>query len=713
MRRHTTLTLLGSIIGLMLALAGPRPNLRLARTASATVVLPAGYADYKYNDAASTPTGEKPQSKLWYNGGRWWADMVAPDGLHYIYYLDIATQTWMKTTTTLDTRTKTKSDCLWDGAHLYVASGGGSVSTGSNLDAMLFRYSYNAASKTYALDTGFPIIIRTGGAETLVLDKDSTGKLWITYTQSNKVWINRSTTADNAWNPAAAFNPPNASGETASASVDQDDISTLVAYDGKLGVMWSKHSTSGGVDPNASFYFAYRSDGDADTTWQTKNIYKGPNFSDDHLNIKALQASGKEVYAVVKTSITGTSTTTPQILLLAGKSNDSGGLTWSVTMVSSSYETLTRPVLLLDPEHRKLHIFMSDEGGGNIYYKQSSMDTVAFPSGKGTAFIQVGSGLTKINDPTSTKQSVNSATGIVILASDDSVKWYAHNYMDLGGPTPRVVFDNFLLGGQAGAPLTAQPIVRVQNQQGQTDTSYNGPITVVIKAGTGALGAGLVGAATVNAVSGVAYFSALAINKAGAGFRLTASAPGKASTDSSPFDVTTGSQTITFNPPAQIAYGDPPLELTATTSSGLAVSYSASGTCSVSGGMLTATALGVCSVTASQAGDESYYPATSVTRSITIGKHNQTISFAPLPNRVIGDPAFDVTATASSGLPVSFSAMGVCSVVNGVVSLTGVGNCTITASQGGDAHYNPAANVTRAFAVQKSGYNIYVPIVMN
>jgi hypothetical protein len=713
MRRHMTLTLLGSVVGLILALVDPRPDLHLVRTANATVVLPAGYADFKYNDNANAPTGEKPQSKLWYNDGRWWADMVAPDGLHYIYYLDIPTQTWMKTTTTLDPRTATKSDCLWDGVHLYAASGGGSSSTGAELEAKLFRYSYNTTSKAYTLDSGFPVTIRTGGAETLVLDKDSTGKLWITYTQSNKVWINRSTTADNAWNPAAAFNPPNAASESASASVDPDDISTLVAYDGKLGVLWSKHSTAGGTDNNASFYFAYRSDGAPDTTWQTKNIYKGPNFSDDHLNIKALQASGKEVYAVVKTSITGTSTQTPQILLLAGKPNGSGGLNWSVTMVSSSYETLTRPVLLLDPEHRKLHVFMSDEGGGNIYYKQSSMDTIAFPSGKGTAFIQAGAGLTTINDPTSTKQSVSSASGIVILASDDNAKWYAHNYMDLGGPAPRVVFDNFLTGGQAGAPLATQPVVRVQSLSGHTDTTYNGPVSVVIKSGTGAAGAGLIGGTTVNAVSGVARFSGLAINKAGTGFRLTASASGKASSDSSPFDIVRGSQTITFNPPAQLALDQLPLELTATTSSGLPVSYSASGVCSVSGSALTSPAVGACTVTASQAGDESYYPASSVTRNIAIGKRSQTIDFDPLPNRIIGDPAFGVTATASSGLPVSFSAVGACSVAGGVVSLNAIGSCTITASQTGNTQYNPAASVARTFVVQAPGYKVYIPVVID
>jgi hypothetical protein len=705
MRRHTTLTLFGAVVGIILALFDLQPDLRLVRTAGATIVLPAGYADYQYHSAATAPTGEKPQSKLWHNDGRWWADMVAPNGLHYIYYLDIPTQTWMQTTTTLDTRTQTKSDCLWDGTHLYVASGGGS-------DAKLFRYSYTAATKTYTLNAGFPVTIRNGGAETLVLDKDSTGKLWITYTQNNKVWINRSTTADNAWNPAAAFNPPNAAGETSSTTVDQDDISTVIAYDGKVGVMWSKHHVSGTPDPNASFYFAYRSDGAPDTSWQTRNIYKGPNFSDDHLNIKALQANGKEVYAVVKTSITGTSTTTPQILLFAGKPDGSGELVWSATMVSSSYETLTRPVLLIDPEHRKLHIFMSDEGGGNIYHKQSSMDTIAFPSGKGTPFIQTGSGLALINDPTTTKQTVNSATGIVILAADDSVKWYAHNYMDLGGPVPRVVFSESLTGGQAGAPLTKQPVVWVQNQPGHIDTSYNGPVTVVIKSGTGAAGAGLIGTATVNAVSGVAHFQGLAINKAGTGFRLTASAPGKSNTDSAPFDIARGTQTITFNPPAQLAFGDPPLELTATTSSGLPVNYNASGTCSVSGSLLTPIEVGGCVVTANQPGNESYYPASSVTRNITIGRHNQTIAFASLPDQTLGAAPFGVTASASSGLLVSFSAAGACSLSNAVVSLNKVGNCTITASQAGDSHYNPAANVARTFAVRQLAYMFYIPVVV-
>ncbi|MFL5803420.1 MAG: hypothetical protein ACJ8CR_16970, partial [Roseiflexaceae bacterium] len=525
MRRHSTVPLLSTILGLVLALFVPLPG-RLAIPIASAAPLPTGYADFKYPNDGKTPTGEKPQSKLWHNDGRWWADMLYPDGQHYIFYLDLASQTWVKTDTLLDPRTKTKSDCLWDGTHLYVASGGGNVSTGTNLDGVLYRYSYNPSTQTYSKDFG-PITIRTGGAETLVLDKDSASRLWITYTQSNKVWINRSTTADSVWSPAAAFNPPSAPSETANATVDQDDISSLVAFDDKIGVLWSKHSTSVTTDNSAAFYFSYRNDSAADTptAWQTKNIYTGPNYSDDHVNIKSLQAAGKEIYAVVKTSITGNSTASPMIVLLGRRADGS----WiPPAMISSAADGQTRPVLLIDPEQRELHVFTSTEGGGNIYYKQSSMDSIAFPPGLGAKFIESGSGINSINNATSTKQTVSSATGIAILASDDSVKWYAHNYLPLGGSGPRAVFDPalWITDGRAGAPLDPQPVVWVQSQPGLTDTNYNGPVSIAIKSGSGTAGASLWGATTVNAINGVARFSGLSISKIGVGYRLTASAPG-------------------------------------------------------------------------------------------------------------------------------------------------------------------------------------------
>ena len=83
----------------------------------------------------------------------------------------------------------------------------------------------------------------------------------------------------------------------------------------------------------------------------------------------------------------------------------------------------------------------------------------------------------------------------------------------------------------------------------------------------------------------------------------------------------------------------------------------------------------------------------------TFMKLAQQIDFAPLPDRTYGEPDFTIAATATSGLPVSFSASGVCSVSGTTVHITSVGSCTISATQAGDDTYAPADPVTHTFAI--------------
>ena len=108
---------------------------------------------------------------------------------------------------------------------------------------------------------------------------------------------------------------------------------------------------------------------------------------------------------------------------------------------------------------------------------------------------------------------------------------------------------------------------------------------------------------------------------------------------------------------------------------------------------------GTCTVKYDQAGDANYNAATQVTESVTAQKAGQTITFAPLPDRTYGDPDFTVSATASSGLAVSFGATGQCTVTGATVHLTGPGTCTITASQAGDTNYTAATDVSRTFQI--------------
>lgn len=80
----------------------------------------------------------------------------------------------------------------------------------------------------------------------------------------------------------------------------------------------------------------------------------------------------------------------------------------------------------------------------------------------------------------------------------------------------------------------------------------------------------------------------------------------------------------------------------------------------------------------------------------------QTITFAALAGRAFGDQDFTVAATASSGLPVSFTAAGACTVSGTTVRITAAGQCTLTAHQAGSTSYAPAADLARSFAVAQA-----------
>lgn len=87
---------------------------------------------------------------------------------------------------------------------------------------------------------------------------------------------------------------------------------------------------------------------------------------------------------------------------------------------------------------------------------------------------------------------------------------------------------------------------------------------------------------------------------------------------------------------------------------------------------------------------------------ITPSPTDQTITFGALTNRTFGDPTFAISASASSGLAVSFSASGNCTVSGTMVSLTGAGTCAITADQAGNPSFNPAPSVVQSFTIAKA-----------
>jgi hypothetical protein len=170
-------------------------------------------------------------------------------------------------------------------------------------------------------------------------------------------------------------------------------------------------------------------------------------------------------------------------------------------------------------------------------------------------------------------------------------------------------------------------------------------------------------------------------------------------------NVAADTQLITFDAIPAKVFDSPSFSLSASASSGLTVSFASSDTnvAKVSGITVTITGAGSTTITASQAGNYLYAPARNQNRTLTVAKANQTISFGALAAKTLDSLPFTISATASSNLAVSFSSSNpaVATVSGTTVTLVGAGTTTITALQGGNANYFPAANVTQTLTVGK------------
>ena len=178
----------------------------------------------------------------------------------------------------------------------------------------------------------------------------------------------------------------------------------------------------------------------------------------------------------------------------------------------------------------------------------------------------------------------------------------------------------------------------------------------------------------------------------------------------------TTAQTITFAALPARTLAQSPVTVSATASSGLPVTFTTTtpAVCTSggsNGATITLVAAGTCTVVAGQAGSPVYRAAPSVTRNFRVAAANQTITFAALPARTLLQSPVTVSATASSGLPVTFTTTtpAVCTAggTNGTtITLLAAGTCTVVASQAGNTVYNAAAPRTRNFRVAKTNQTI-------
>ncbi len=167
------------------------------------------------------------------------------------------------------------------------------------------------------------------------------------------------------------------------------------------------------------------------------------------------------------------------------------------------------------------------------------------------------------------------------------------------------------------------------------------------------------------------------------------------------------SQTITFTTaaPSSAAYNST-FGVAASASSSLTVAFTAAGSCSVAdNGNGTATytmtsGAGTCTVKANQAGNANYSAAAQATESVSATPASQTIVVTtPAPASAAKTFSFTVVASATSGLPITFTSSGICTNVQGTYTMTSnSGTCTVKMNAPSSANYTAAPQVIETTA---------------
>jgi hypothetical protein len=368
------------------------------------------------------PTGTKrPESVVWWNDGSWWADMWDPRSEDFhIFRLSSRTHRWADTKTVIDRRVNTAADALWNGSKLYIATHKRVLDRQPAVPgpaSYLFRFSYSHKRHRYALDAGFPTVINRYRTETLVINEDTTGKLWATWQQGNAIYIASTTANKRSWGQPFRLPFPQ-------AATSVDDISSVIAFSGHVGVMWSNQAPG-----QNGFWFSIHRDGAPEKVWQPPEVARaGVGEADDHINLKA--DSRGVVYAAVKTSNIHAK---PLLLLLT---RGIGGR-WTSTIYSTAQFCHNRPTLIIDERRRRVHMFATapappnytcSTSGGAIYTKSASLDDISFPTGLGTMVLDDADN-PFIHNASTSKRNVPSSAGRLLLAGNEKTHQYWTLYL--------------------------------------------------------------------------------------------------------------------------------------------------------------------------------------------------------------------------------------------------------------------------------------------
>ena len=274
-------------------------------------------------------------------------------------------------------------------------------------------------------------------------------------------------------------------------------------------------------------------------------------------------------------------------------------------------------------------------------------------------------------------------------ASGDNVEWFiqaADAAGNVGVTSNKADIESLTL------PLTGT--ISAQPSGQQTNGWYTGPATVTL---TGDPGVTIT--YSVDGSPFQSYDTPFQVTGTGVHVVSFGGSDGSSGTIIIPIDVTPPE--VIYTAPVVLFIGQTVFDFYSCADAGSGVATCSAGTIDTSTATPSGTTRSVTVTTTDFAGH-----TTSTSIPYTVVRGTQTITFDPIPDKTYGDPDFQVSATASSGLPVTFSAGGNCTVSASTVHITGAGSCTITASQAGNTSWSPAPDVSRTFSIAKAAVTI-------
>ena len=328
---------------------------------------------------------------------------------------------------------------------------------------------------------------------------------------------------------------------------------------------------------------------------------------------------------------------------------------------------------------------------GNNVVTTANVSITASASGgtlAGTTTVSTSSGVATFTDLTFAG-TANTNYTLTFAASGYTSQTSSSFSVGVGAAT-KLVLTTSAATAKYGQAFTTQPVVKVQDAGSNVVTASSAVVTASLSSGT------VVGTGNATSSSGVATFSSLGITGSPGSYTVTYSS-GALTTASQAITVVRADQNALSLTSTSGTYG---AALTLTTSGGsgtgantyVVVDGTATG-CAESGGALSVTSAGTCTVTATKALDTNYNAVSSLATTVTFVKANQSSLTLTSTSGTYGVALTLTTSGGTTAGSLSYSVTGTgCSITSGALSKSAAGDCSVTATMAGNGNYEPVSS---------------------